>query len=436
MCIKISHPWKHPLTSIKISHFGEVLPRLCIESLGRSIATSSSSAKSCELSCELSSGLRQVREDPWQLVKVYPQRASYFRGKTDDQPWDFGGWVPHFQTNPCVIQVGRSLHQPSFRVVSNIRRWFSCENQPPKKCRYDLSENTRTNNMTKKNVLHDLWNHGYLLGCFIVFHRPPQQPVDHPSHWVVRARVASGLVQQHGQLRNMICQTEGKQTENEATKPTKIWDAIDLTSQNASSALSPWWSISLGPIWKGHEDTSRWQWHALHMLNLVIPDWTIRRSTTRSLLHVDFHAVSPQSPVEQHSVSYPHTCWSIISLFWIITFWYILIYLGTSWYLNEFINIYISYYILVCLDTSPPSAGPELHWGIQSRKAVRPGWGGTTGSGEGSGATLIPSCSKQAQAFSPGAGKNDGAVRNFDVKTLKNWRSKECIDPKVFQWIL
>lgn len=132
MCIKISHPWKHPLTSIKISHFGEVLPRLCIESLGRSIATSSSSAKSCELSCELSSGLRQVREDPWQLVKVYPQRASYFRGKTDDQPWDFGGWVPHFQTNPCVIQVGRSLHQPSFRVVSNIRRWFSCENQPPK----------------------------------------------------------------------------------------------------------------------------------------------------------------------------------------------------------------------------------------------------------------------------------------------------------------
>ena len=120
MCIKISHPWKHPLTSIKISHFGEVLPRLCIESLGRSIATSSSSAKSCELSCELSSGLRQVREDPWQLVKVYPQRASYFGGKTDDQPWDFGGWVPHFQTNPCVIQFGRSLHQPSFRVVSNI----------------------------------------------------------------------------------------------------------------------------------------------------------------------------------------------------------------------------------------------------------------------------------------------------------------------------
>jgi hypothetical protein len=51
--------------------------------------------------------------------------------------------------------------------------------------------------------------------------------------------VASGLVQQNGQLRNMICQTEGKQTENEATKPTKIWDAIDLTSQNASSALSP-----------------------------------------------------------------------------------------------------------------------------------------------------------------------------------------------------
>lgn len=119
---------------------------------------------------------------------------------------------------------------------------------------------------------------------------------------------------------------------------------------------------------------------------------------------------------------------------------YILVHLDISWYILIFKwvykYIYISYYILVCLDTSPPSAGPELHWGIQSRKAVRPGWGGTTGSGEGSGATLIPSCSKQAQAFSPGAGKNDGAVRNFDVKTLKNWRSKECIDPKVFQWIL
>lgn len=109
-------------TSIKISPFGEVLPRLCIESLGRSIATSRSSAKSCELSCELSSGLRQVREDPkgnfGESVPPKAQRASYFRGKTIN-PEIYGGWVPQNlkQTQILVIQFGRSLHQPSFRVV-------------------------------------------------------------------------------------------------------------------------------------------------------------------------------------------------------------------------------------------------------------------------------------------------------------------------------